>query len=56
MLEWGRRGETVRIYQKKGLFREPKAMVAYRTYNDEDALRIIFIKKAQQQGFTLNEV
>ena len=48
--------ETVRFYQKKGLIREPKAVGAYRTYSDEDAMKIIFIKKAQELGFTLNEV
>lgn len=48
--------ETVRFYQKKGLIREPKANGAYRTYSEEDALKIVFIKKAQELGFTLNEV
>lgn len=48
--------ETVRFYQRKKLIREPKATGAFRTYNDEDAQRIVFIKKAQELGFTLNEV
>ncbi len=48
--------ETVRFYQRKELIREPKSVGAFRTYNEEDAQRIIFIKKAQDLGFTLSEV
>jgi len=48
--------ETVRFYQRKELLREPKAVGAFRTYTEEDAQRIIFIKKAQELGFTLSEV
>ncbi len=48
--------ETVRFYQRKELLREPKTQSGFRTYNDEDAQRIIFIKKAQDLGFTLSEV
>lgn len=48
--------ETVRFYQRKNLLREPKANGAFRTYNEEDAQRINFIKRAQDLGFTLNEV
>ncbi len=48
--------ETVRFYQRKELLREPKKTDTFRTYNEEDAQRIIFIKKAQDLGFTLSEV
>lgn len=48
--------ETVRFYQRKELLREPKASTGFRTYNEEDAQRIVFIKKAQDLGFTLSEV
>jgi len=48
--------ETVRFYQRKELLREPEATGSVRTYNEEDAQRIIFIKKAQELGFTLAEV
>jgi len=48
--------ETIRFYQRKKLLREPKAVGAFRIYSDEDAQRIIFIKKAQELGFTLSEV
>lgn len=48
--------ETVRFYQRKGLLREPKAVGSFRTYSEEDAQRITFIKKAQELGFSLAEV
>jgi len=48
--------ETVRFYQRKELLREPKTEGAFRIYSPEDAQRIIFIKRAQDLGFTLNEV
>lgn len=48
--------ETIRFYQRKELLREPKATTGFRTYAEEDAQRIIFIKKAQDLGFTLSEV
>jgi MerR family mercuric resistance operon transcriptional regulator len=48
--------ETVRFYQRKELLREPKAQSGFRTYSEEDAQRIIFIKRAQDLGFTLSEV
>jgi Hg(II)-responsive transcriptional regulator len=48
--------ETIRFYQRKDLLREPKAIGAFRIYSPEDAQRIIFIKRAQDLGFTLNEV
>src|SRR4051812_34146881 len=48
--------ETVRFYQRKELLREPKLSGAFRVYSEEDAQRIVFIKKAQELGFTLNEV
>lgn len=48
--------ETVRFYQRKELLREPKAQSGFRTYNEDDAQRIIFIKRVQDLGFTLNEV
>lgn len=48
--------ETVRFYQRKELLREPKTDGSVRTYNEEDAQRIMFIKRAQDLGFTLSEV
>ncbi len=48
--------ETVRFYQRRGLLREPKSVGAFRIYAPEDAQRILFIKRAQDLGFTLNEI
>ena len=48
--------ETIRFYQRKELLREPKTSTGFRTYNEEDAQRIVFIKKDQELGFTLSEV
>jgi len=48
--------ETVRFYQRKELLREPKTNGAFRTYSEEDAQKIIFIKKAQELGFSLAEI
>lgn len=48
--------ETVRFYQRKDLLREPEATGSFRTYTEEDAQKIIFIKKAQDLGFSLAEV
>lgn len=49
--------ETVRYYQRVGLIKEPpKPADGYRRYPDETVNRIRFIKRAQQLGFTLNEI
>lgn len=48
--------ETVRFYQRKELIREPESHGSVRTYSNEDALKIKFIKKAQEIGFSLAEI
>ena len=48
--------ETVRFYQRKELLREPKTNGTFRTYTEADAEKIIFIKKAQELGFSLAEI
>ena len=49
--------ETVRYYQRRGLMREPaRPMGSVRRYSSNDVKRIRFIKRAQQLGFTLEEV
>jgi MerR family transcriptional regulator, mercuric resistance operon regulatory protein len=49
--------ETVRYYQRRGLMREPERPTGgVRRYSDDDARRIRFIRRAQQLGFTLEEV
>ena len=49
--------ETIRYYQRVGLIKEPrKPPSGYRHYPDESVARIRFIKRAQQLGFSLQEI
>ena len=49
--------ETIRFYQRRKLLPEPaKQLGGVRHYPDEMVARIRFIKRAQQIGFTLDEV
>ena len=49
--------ETVRFYHQRRLLPLPRAFKgAYRVYGAEHADRIRFIKRAQELGFTLDEV
>lgn len=49
--------ETVRYYQRRGLMREPaRPMGGVRRYSADDVKRIRFIRRAQQLGFSLDEV
>ena len=49
--------ETIRYYQRRGLVEEPKKPLGgHRRYSAPAVRRIVFIKRAQQLGFTLEEV
>ena len=49
--------ETIRYYQRRGLLDEPeKPLGGHRRYADSATGRVSFIKRAQQLGFTLEEV
>lgn len=49
--------ETIRYYEKRGLIPEPpRTESGYRMYSLETVDRIKFIKRAQELGFTLNEI
>ncbi len=49
--------EAIRYYQRKGLLDEPeKPSTGYRCYPSSAIARILFIKRAQQSGFTLKEI
>ena len=49
--------ETVRYYQRRGLLREPhKPPGGHRRYAPAVVLQIAFIRRAQQLGFSLEEV
>ncbi|MBO6574461.1 MAG: MerR family transcriptional regulator [Rhodothermales bacterium] len=48
--------ETVRYYERRGLMPEPpRSHTSYRVYSDEHVARLLFIKRSQDLGFTLNE-
>ena len=49
--------ETIRYYQRRGLLEEPaKPIGGHRRYSFAAARRVRFIKRAQQLGFSLDEV
>mgnify|MGYP005870455355 CR=1 FL=1 len=49
--------ETVRYYQRRGLIEQPdKPARGYRRYPETTLNRIRFIKRAQELGFTLEEI
>jgi MerR family transcriptional regulator, mercuric resistance operon regulatory protein len=49
--------ETIRYYQRRGLLDEPdKPLGGHRRYAASAARRVRFVKRAQQLGFTLEEV
>lgn len=48
--------ETVRYYQRRGLLPVPASMGAVRRYDGEDVRRLLFIRRAQAAGFTLEEI
>ncbi|MGH7526737.1 MAG: MerR family transcriptional regulator [Gemmatimonadales bacterium] len=49
--------QTVRYYERRGLLAVPqRTMAGYRQYSPETADRLRFIKRAQELGFTLEEV
>lgn len=48
--------ETVRFYQRKGLLAIPPKDSGVRRYGEQDIRQLRFIRKAQEAGFTLNEI
>lgn len=49
--------DTVRFYERYGLI-DPagRSESNYRLYHEDDAVRLRFIKRAKELGFTLNEI
>ena len=48
---------TVRYYERAGLLPQPdRTASSYRLYPDEAVARLRFIRRAQQLGFTLEEI
>jgi Hg(II)-responsive transcriptional regulator len=48
--------ETIRYYQQRGLLPVPSASGAFRYYPTELIDRIHFVKRAQELGFSLDEI
>jgi MerR family transcriptional regulator, mercuric resistance operon regulatory protein len=48
--------ETVRYYQRRGLLAEPARAGSVRRYGAGDLRRLLFIRRAQGAGFTLEEI
>ncbi|MEA3066096.1 MAG: MerR family transcriptional regulator, mercuric resistance operon regulatory protein [Sphingomonadales bacterium] len=48
--------ETIRYYQRRGLLAEPPRAGAVRRYGPRDLRRLLFIRRAQAAGFTLDEI
>jgi len=48
--------ETIRYYQRRGLLAEPPRAGAVRRYGAADLRRLLFIRRAQAAGFTLDEI
>ncbi len=49
--------ETVRFYQRRGLIQEPPTPTkGFRVYPEETIERILFIRRAKDLGFTLEEI
>ncbi len=49
--------ETIRYYERRGLIPEPpRRESGYRQYTEDFVIRIKFIKRAQELGFTLKEI
>ncbi|HEX8622380.1 MAG TPA: MerR family DNA-binding protein [Allosphingosinicella sp.] len=48
--------ETIRYYQRRGLLAEPPRAGAVRRYGPADLRRLLFIRRAQAAGFTLEAI
>ncbi len=49
--------ETIRFYERRKLLLKPKkSKSGYRQYSESDVVRILFIKRAKELGFTLSEI
>ena len=49
--------ETIRFYERRGLIPEPpRRSSGYRQYEEATVLRVQFIRRAKELGFTLKEI
>src|SRR6516165_8265112 len=49
--------QTIRFYERQGLLPKPERTASgYRTYQQRDLERVLFIRRNQELGFTLAEI
>jgi MerR family mercuric resistance operon transcriptional regulator len=48
--------ETIRFYEKVGILPHPRRRGRYRHYAAGDVRRLVFVRRARELGFTLDEV
>lgn len=49
--------ETIRFYEREGLIEEPpRGPSGYRHYPESVVPRLLFVRRAKELGFTLNEI
>jgi MerR family mercuric resistance operon transcriptional regulator len=48
--------ETIRYYERIGLLPPPDRNGRYRRYGTRDVKRLVFVRRARELGFTLDEV
>ena len=49
--------ETIRYYERIGLVpHPPRSAGRYRLYETEDVLRLVFVRRARELGFSLDEI
>jgi MerR family transcriptional regulator, mercuric resistance operon regulatory protein len=48
--------ETIRFYEKVGVLPQPRRRGRYRHYAAADVGRLVFVRRARELGFTLDEV
>ena len=48
--------KTIRYYEEIGLIRPPRAANGYRDYDADDVHRLIFLRRARNLGFSIDEI
>jgi MerR family mercuric resistance operon transcriptional regulator len=48
--------ETIRFYEKIGILPRPRRRGRYRLYAADDVAHLVFVRRARELGFTLDEV
>ena len=48
--------ETIRYYERIGVLPPPRRNGRYRSFDADDVARLVFVRRARELGFTLDEV